>query len=216
MNRVLYFLILLSATFGFTSCETESERLQEGDLLFQNLDCGDLCTAIETVTEGVDGKDFSHCAMVVNVDDNLKVIEAIGEEVQVNTLEDFFARSGDKENVTIGRVKADFQPLVQEASAFAKEQIGQPYDDVFLLDNGKWYCSELLHEAFKSANSQKDFFELSPMTYKDPKTEDFFPVWITYYEQLGAAIPEGKPGLNPGSISRSDKIEILKTDKIEW
>ena len=43
----------------------QSESLQDGDLLFQDLNCGELCNAIEAVTEGVNGKDFSHCAIVV-------------------------------------------------------------------------------------------------------------------------------------------------------
>jgi hypothetical protein len=42
------------------------------------------------------------------------------------------------------------------------------------LNNGKWYSSELLHQPFKEANNQKDFFELASMTFKDPKTNHFF------------------------------------------
>ena len=37
-----------------------SEKLQDGDLLFQNLNCDNLYEAIEAVTEGVNGQDFSH------------------------------------------------------------------------------------------------------------------------------------------------------------
>ena len=32
-----------------------------------------------------------------------------------------------------------------------------------------------------------------------------------YYEELNAEIPEGEPGLNPGGISQSDKIDIIYT-----
>ncbi|MEI8201756.1 MAG: YiiX/YebB-like N1pC/P60 family cysteine hydrolase [Bacteroidota bacterium] len=189
------------------------ESLKEGDLLFQHLNCGPLCEAIEAVTQGVEGKKFAHCAMIVKIDDSLKVIEAIGNKVQTNSITAFFARSGDTNgvhNVTLGRVKNKYKSLLKKAVEFAKKQIGQPYDDEFLLDNGKWYCSELLYESFKAANNQKDFFILSPMTYKQPGSNDFFPAWIDYYRQLKAPIPEGKPGINPGSISRSDKIEIIQ------
>ena len=115
-----------------------TETLQEGDLLFQDLNCGELCDAIEAVTEGVNGKDFSHCAMVVKINDSLKVVEAIGDKVQVNTLKDFFARSGDTasiQNITVGRVLEKYQPIVAKAATKVKEYIGQPYDDVFLMDN---------------------------------------------------------------------------------
>ena len=47
------------------------------------------------------------------------------------------------------------------------------------------------------------------MTFKDPETKEFFPAWVAYYAELGEAIPEGESGLNPGSISRSQKIDIL-------
>ena len=191
----------------------QSESLQEGDLLFQNLNCGDLCNAIEAVTEGINGKDFSHCAMVVSINDTLKVVEAIGEKVEVNTLQTFFARSGDTatiQNTTFARVKHAFEPLLEKATSYAKQQIGQPYDKEFLLQNGKWYCSELLYQSFKEANNQNDFFELAPMTFKDPNTKTFFPAWVDYYKQLNAEIPEGKQGINPGLISRSNKIQIIK------
>jgi hypothetical protein len=189
------------------------EGLQEGDLLFQNLNCGELCDAIEAVTEGVNGKDFSHCAMVVNINDTLQVVEAIGDKVQVNSIKNFFARSGDTasiQNITVGRVLEKYQPLVAKAALSAKAHIGEPYDDVFLINNNSWYCSELLYDAFKEANDSKDFFELNPMTFKDPKTNDFFPAWVDYYQQLNQDIPEGKPGINPGLISRSGKIEIVR------
>jgi hypothetical protein len=188
------------------------ETLQEGDLLFQDLNCGELCDAIEAVTEGVNGKDFSHCAMVVKINDSIKVVEAIGDKVQVNTLKDFFARSGDTasiQNITVGRVLEKYQPVVTKAAMKVKEYIGQPYDDVFLMDNNSWYCSELLYDAFKEANDAQDFFELNPMTFKDPNTHTFFPAWVDYYKQLKQDIPEGKPGINPGLISRSNRIQIV-------
>jgi len=219
-NKFLNFVLLYCCfTFclGYVS-PLQSQNLQEGDLLFQDLNCGKLCDAIETVTEGVDGKDFSHCGMVVKINDTLKVIEAIGNKVQVNSLETFFTRSRDTsiiKNITIARVKNKYKPLLHKATTYAMQQIGEPYDQEFLIDNGKWYCSELLYESFKNANNQKAFFELAPMTYKDPSTKTFFPAWIDYYEKLGVEIPEGKLGLNPGSISRSNKIQIIKINTLQ-
>lgn len=172
-----------------------------------------MCDAIETVTEGINGNDFSHCAMVVKINDTLKVVEAIGYKVQVNSLKKFFARSGDTtviQNITVGRVKHQFENLIPNAISNARQLIGQPYDDEFLLGNGKWYCSELIYKTFKQANNQNDFFELEPMTFIDPKTKTFFPAWVNYYKELKTEIPEGKPGINPGLISRSNKIQIIK------
>ncbi len=215
-NIIQIFAFLYCCTLA-PSCNHShhTEGLQEGDLLFQNLDCGELCDAIEAVTDGIDGKSFSHCAMVVKINDTLKVIEAIGEHVQVNSLQYFFARSGDTskiQNITVGRVKHQYGNLIQKATLNAKQLIGQSYDDEFLLNNEKWYCSELIYEVFKEANDKNNFFVLEPMTFKNPKTKTFFPAWETYYKALGKEIPEGQAGINPGLISRSDKIQIIKID----
>ena len=214
LSSLLASILLLSgcSLSPNNSSSPKTETLQEGDLLFQDLNCGELCDAIEAVTEGVNGKDFSHCAMVVKINDTLQVVEAIGDKVQVTSLRNFFARSGDTttiQNIAVGRVLEKYHFIVARAAMKAKAHIGEPYDDVFLMNNNSWYCSELLYDAFKEANNSNDFFELNPMTFKDPKTNDFFPAWVDYYQQLKTDIPEGKPGINPGLISRSDKIEIV-------
>jgi hypothetical protein len=196
----------------------ETEGLKAGDILFQNLNSGELCDAIEAVTKGIDGKDFSHCALVVDINDTLKVIEAIGETVQVNSLEDFFARSGDTaaiKNITVGRLKDQYEHLILKATSNSKKLIGKPYDDEFILNNGKWYCSELIYDVFKEANNRKPFFDLEPMTFKSPKTQIFFPAWEAYYKDLNKEIPEGQSGINPGLISRSDKIKIIRIESFK-
>ena len=48
------------------------------------------------------------------------------------------------------------------------------------------------------------------MTFKDPETKEFFHAWIDYYKALNKPIPEGQPGINPGLISLSPKISIIK------
>jgi hypothetical protein len=218
--RFIFLVIFLNCCMIAPGCKHSQVEnyLKEGDLLFQNLGCGALCEAIEAVTEGIDKKKFSHCALVVNINDTLRVVEAIGNKVQVNTLLDFFSRSGDTiiiRNITIGRVKHNFENLIPAAVSKAKQLIGQPYDDEFILDNNKWYCSELIYHSFKEANQQKDFFTLEPMTFKDPLTNDYFKAWVDYYKQLNTDIPEGKPGINPGLISRSDKIQIININSYQ-
>ena len=180
--------------------------IQEGDILFQDLDCGPLCDAIEAVTVGAKGNKYSHCALAIRKNDSLKVIEAIGSAVQITSMSDFLKRSN---KVLAARLKTGDKELISRAVKYLKSLLGKPYDDVFLLNNDQYYCSELLYEAFKAANYGKEFFELEPMTFKDPKTGDFYPVWVDYYHNLHCRIPEGKPGLNPGSISRSDELLLF-------
>lgn len=211
-------VLLLVCTMAVSCNNTEGATdLREGDILFQDLNCGELCDAIETVTEGINGKTFSHCALVVSMNDTLKVIEAIGDKVQVNSLQRFYARSDDTlmfENITVGRLKPQYEALIPKATSKLQKLVGQPYDNEFILNNGKWYCSELIYEVFKTANGNTDFFELEPMTFKDPKAESFYPVWIKYYEDLNREIPEGELGINPGLISRSEKIKIIEITRI--
>lgn len=183
--------------------------LKPGDLLFQDLDCGPLCDAIESVTEGYRGANFSHVAMVLaNEEEGIKVFEAIGGKVRESKLADFLKRSQDAEGnpkVMVGRVKD--QSIRERAIDEIVKYEGKAYDDVFLIENDSYYCSELLY--FSYLENQEPIFKLYPMTFKKAGSDDFDPAWIEYYQKLGVDIPEGKPGLNPGGISRSPHVEML-------
>jgi hypothetical protein len=187
--------------------EVESFPFQPGDLIFQDMDC-DLCHAIKEVTEGYNGQQYAHIGLVAIQGKDIFVIEAIGDSVQSTPLQPFLNRSNYK--ATVGRLKKEFQYLIPAALLYADSMKGIPYDDEFLYDNGKYYCSELIYDAFKYANNGIDVFVLAPMTFKKLGTDQFSPVWVNYYLKLGIPIPEGEPGCNPGGISLSDKIEILK------
>lgn len=183
-----------------------SSPLRAGDMLFQDLDCGPLCDAIEAVTQSYGGRHFSHIGLVSVVGDSLYVIEAIGADVHRTPLAVFAARNNNE--ILVGRVKKQYRKLAQKAVLFAEQKLKTPYDDEFLYDNGKYYCSELLYDAFKEANGGKDFFVLQPMTFKQPNTHQFFPVWVDYYTKLNRPIPEAALGINPGGISRSGKFKM--------
>ncbi|HEB62719.1 MAG TPA: M1 family peptidase [Bacteroidetes bacterium] len=187
------------------------QLLQKGDLLFQDLDCGALCDAIESVTTGIDSAHFSHVGIVSDItkDNKVLITEAIGGEVKVTELKDFLSRSIDKcgrPKVVVGRTK-DTQ-VINNALVKLKKYIGKKYDNVFDINNDYYYCSELVYFTFEN-NTGNKLFSLMPMTYKDKKTGKYFNSWIEYFKNLNIDIPEGKPGINPGGISRSDKIKIL-------
>ena len=206
MLQRLGILLLLCVLLTGCGAPSNESGLKAGDLLFQDLDCGPMCDAIEAVTEGAQGKDFSHCAMVVKVQDSLEVLEAMGKGVVLTSLKDFKARSP---KILVGRLKNGDEAFLNRACAYGLSLQGKPYDDVFLLNNDRYYCSELLYESFKVANHGKPIFSLAPMTFMDPATKAYYPVWVDYYHDLKCPIPEGKPGLNPGSISRSPVLELL-------
>jgi len=196
----LLFTILISCTKNF--------KLQEGDLLFQDLDSSPLCDAIELVTPGYNGANFSHIGLVVLDNDTLKVLEAIPPKVMITNLDDFINRSFDKNGnpkVIVGRLKKEFTNSISNAVSYSKSKLEIIYDEVFLINNETYYCSELIYEAFLNDS----IFELKPMTFLHPKTKDTLKVWKEYYSDLNTNIPEGNPGINPGIMSLSNKIEIV-------
>ena len=213
MKYILFIVFLLTAQ----TLHGQSWRdfhYQSGDLLFQDLDCGELCDAIEVVTPGLNGKHFSHLGLVYVKRDSAFVIEAIGNDVHVTSISSFLQRQVDENDnpkIVVGRLKKSYQHLNDAAINFALQQLSKEYDNAFIYNNGKYYCSELIYDAYKAANAGIPFFKLTPMTFKDPKTKRYFPAWETYYKNLQMNIPEGLPGCNPGSIATSEKIDILKT-----
>lgn len=203
-------LTILISILSLSKSEAKSinrAELKNGDLIFQDMDCGPMCDAIEAVTEGFKGNDFSHMGMVVHLNDSIFIVEAIGPGVIITPIERVLARA--KKQHWVGRLKARYQHLIPQAVGYALLCKGMLYDNAFIYDNGKYYCSELIYDAFKHANDGKPFFQLFPMTYKVPNSNDFYPVWKQHFEKLNVTIPEGLPGCNPGGLSLSGKIRML-------
>ena len=206
------FIFFCSSIFTLQAQELQAQEFKTGDLLFQDLKCGPLCDAIDAVTKGYQGKDFSHVGMVVNYQNQLGVIEAIGSKVQFTSLNIFLGRSFDakgKPLVVAARLKKKYTQSIAKACELAIASLGTPYDDRFLPNNDSLYCSELIYAVYLNQASAKPLFKLAPMTYKQPGSKAFFPAWEQYYANLKSPIPEGKMGLNPGLISRSGKIKII-------
>jgi hypothetical protein len=208
--------LLLSIAFIFANCQPVPEsnfQLKEGDLLFQDSDCGAFCDAIEAVTQGIDDYDFSHVGLVMKSDDGtLKVMEAITKGVVLTELDSFLNRSFDKNQqpkVIVGRLKSEYTALIPDAIQFIHSKMDATYDFVFNIENDSFYCSELIHLAFETANNQTPIFDTPPMTFKSPDTDSTFAIWVDYFNDINQPIPEGEIGLNPGSMSRSPYISIV-------
>ena len=217
--RKLYFIFFIC----FTSCNSSDNndfQLQIGDILFQDLDSSPLCDAIEIVTPGYNNNNFSHIGIIVELgdpncinpnyiyEDNIRVLEAIPNKVTTTRLDSFLNISIDsnkKPKVIVGRLKKRYQYSILDAVKFLKNKIGTEYDDYFIKDNNKYYCSELIYEAFE----KDSVFRLYPMTFIDPITNNTMNLWQEYYNELETKIPEGEPGINPGIMSISQNIKIV-------
>ncbi len=212
-------LLLILVGLAIAGCKhgvlerNRSFSLQPGDLLFQDIDSGPLCDAIEKVTTGYQGANFSHVGIVARGDGgNFVVIEAVSRGVEATLLQAFLERSFDAQGrpkVAVGRLKRPYRQLIPAALEKAFALKGKPYDKAFVIDNDAYYCSELIYEIFLCANDNNRLFVLQPMTFKDPDTGETVSAWEQYFSELGVAIPEGQPGINPGGISRSPVLTMV-------
>jgi hypothetical protein len=210
MLKRSFLLSLLVLSFLFSQKVRAQDDWKEGDILVQDLDCGPLCDAIERVTTGYNKMSFSHVGLLVKDNGEWMVLEAIGENVHLTPLDKFLKRNvddSDRPKVVAGRLKSPYDSSIRDAIRKAKSLVGLPYDPLFLPKNDSIYCAEVITQSF--FYHKKPLFPLQSMTFKDPKTKKTMSVWIDYYSNYGKAVPEGYPGLNPGAISRSDKLEIV-------
>ena len=91
--------------------------------------------------------------------------------------------------------------------ARAQEQIGLPYDNAFLPDNGALYCSELIYMVYLSRQG-KPLFSTKPMNWRDAggNLPDY---WVEHFRKLGMSVPEGVEGTNPADLARSSVLKYV-------
>ncbi len=178
--------------------------MRSGDLVFLDLDCGDLCDAMASVTKeqfGVPGPALSHVAIVERSAAGLSVLEAWpGTGVARTPLAQVLARK-QRSPARYLRLRDDLRSAGEAATRAAAKRIGTPYDDDFLPDNGKLYCSELVQEAYRDAldangSGTPSPFHTSPMAFGAPGTFAHG-VWVAYYAERHMHVPEGVAGISP-------------------
>lgn len=176
-------------------------------MLFQDLDSSPLCEAIESVTSGHNNYNVSHIGFVINVNGELKVLEAIPPKVKLTALDTFLFRSTDSNNnpkVFVGRLNEKFKNVIPEAVDYCLNRLEYTYDEFFLMNNNKYYCSELIYESFKSNN----IFKLEKMNFNNLDGGKNV-IWQKYFDELNMTIPQDSLGINPASMSKSKNINII-------
>ena len=101
--------------------------LQNGDILFQDLDSSELCTAIESVTNGYMQSDLSHIVFLVKKNEEILVIEAIPPKVILTPIDTFLTRSKDengKPKVLVGRLKPKYRYLIDKSLNYCLSKVG--------------------------------------------------------------------------------------------
>ena len=108
MKKII--ILFLITAFGFA----QNVKLKTGDFLFQSMDCGPLCEAINEVTQGYQGKDFSHLGIVYIQNDSIYIIEAGGKAVKMTPYETF--KTYTSEEMYVGRLKNKYRKSLQTFS----------------------------------------------------------------------------------------------------
>ncbi|HTO36418.1 MAG TPA: YiiX/YebB-like N1pC/P60 family cysteine hydrolase, partial [Flavobacterium sp.] len=112
MKIKLFFLL-----FTLTVFSQSKIKLQTGDIIFQKMNCGELCDAIHAVTKGYKDNDFSHLGLVLVENDSVFVIEAGGNAVRKVTLEQFSTYT--KTTMFVGRLKRKYRKYIPQAINFS-------------------------------------------------------------------------------------------------
>lgn len=183
--------------------------METGDLVFSYI--GREGNAISAVTAGYGGGRVNHVGVIVRNGFGLFVLEAFPPEVRLTHIDVFARRSQDEsgiERMMFGRLEAPYAALIDSAIRYGLDQRDIPYDRLYLSDEAKLYCSELVVDMFKYANDGVEFFAETPMSFRDNVSGEIHPEWIAYYAYFGLGVPDGHPGSNPGDISLDPKVAI--------
>lgn len=208
------------------------DLLEEGDLLFTavntnpqpsaasrktnvasqktNAASQNLSNAIADVTQGIDQINITHVAILHRQDGQTYALEASGRHgVWLNPIDDFISQT-DKTPaglpmILVGRLKD--QSNTQASVSKALKYLGRPYDNLYSPTDSAIYCSELVQLSYTDRTGLP-VFQQQPMSFHD-STGRITPFWKEYYKRYGMTVPEGKPGTNPGALSRSNKIDII-------
>lgn len=178
------------------SCRTQqaqlfSSDLRPGDLLFHITNQNN---AITEVTPGM----VDHVAIYLGGD---SILEAIGCGVVITPFDSLSKRSGYQ---LIGRVKrVDAKRSITNALNY----VGRPYDWLYLPDNEAIYCSELVQLSYVD-HQGKQLFSTIPMSFHD-NSGQITDYWTAFYAKHQMDVPEGKPGTNPGEMSRHPTVDII-------
>ena len=204
--KKIYFLFFITLFF---SCNSSNElEIKTGDIVFRGTTNSELSQAINDVTQTVIKTNYTHMGVCEVIDNKVFVYHAdFDKGVVKDFLIDFLQPEKDSEYIAdLYRIKNTDKNKLKAVIKDANALIGNEYNTTYILEDRGYYCSEYVYELFK----KDSVFDLEPMTFKDPKTNNFHEGWIEHYQKLGIEIPEGKLGCNPNVMANSETISFVK------
>ena len=202
MNIVKFLIIL-----GVISTTSWAQTLRSGDIVLQPLKCK-LCSMIESET----GSIYSHIGIAIETAPNqIMIAEAFAGKVQIVSMQEYFSKTEigqpllirrSKEIQNLGSNKKEtFKKLL--LSLFIQKFLNKPYDHFFSMDEGKYYCSELVLKLLNPFLRNK--IKTKPMDFT---TNSEF--WDKYFHHN---VPNGMPGISPADFENSKLFETVKIEK---
>lgn len=213
MKKLAYLIIAAAALTACANIAPEPE-LQTGDIVFVGIPAegpaseGTMAQAIADAT-GSGDIDYIHAAMLEVDEEGTWIVDATAKRgvarYPLDTfILDYHRHDGSFPTFEVFRLKDN--EGVELFLANAKKYLGEPYDLLFMEDNGMHYCTELVYDSF--IRDGKHIFESGPMNFKNADGE--FPAfWVRTFAKIGAEIPQGKVGTNPQAMHGSDAIEYV-------
>ncbi len=206
--KQLFLISTMVYSLSLVSCDSKFSQsdLKNGDILFtgpkMTID-GNLSKAIDEVTQTDLATNYTHIGIVEKENQQLWIIHAAPEKgVGREPLNQFLE---SRKVADVYRLINTYQALIPEALERANQLLGLPYDSTYIIGGNAHYCSGLLYTLYEA----HQVFELEPMTFKNPTTGKYHPIWIEHYEALGMAIPEGLPGCNPNGMAASSHLQRM-------
>ncbi|HEY9551174.1 MAG TPA: YiiX/YebB-like N1pC/P60 family cysteine hydrolase [Prevotella sp.] len=201
------FLILFTACTALehTAYTPRHALMHEGDLLFC-IAAND--NAITEVTEGTENLNIDHVAIAHYMGKRLYALEAVHRGVVLTPIDSFMdhRRKGHGVPQVIVARLTDTTGIRRSVNK-ALRYLGKPYDFNFMPDDSALYCSELVQKCYVDGQGRAIFAPI-PMSFHD-RNGHITPYWSAHYARQGLTVPEGKPGSNPGQLSRSKALTIV-------
>ena len=200
--RIFIFCLIFPVSIG---CKGQIP-LQNGDLLFTGVErqigTDNFSNAINSVTQTGNETNYTHVGIVGMDDSGMWVVHSSPKKGVVRDSLATFLK--EEERIFVYRLKPAYRHFIPQALNKFRDYYGQPYDDLFLLNDSSQYCSGLIYHLFASA----DIFQLNPMTFKD-RSGNFHPFWVEHYKKLNREIPEGLPGCNPNDMATNPALYFV-------
>jgi uncharacterized protein YycO len=197
--KVIASLFLCLMLFSSSQQKAEDTDWQTGDIVFQDSES----TQSKAIKLATNSK-YSHCGIVMNLNDEWMVLEAV-QPVRVVPVKEWIAQGTDSE-YSKKRLK-DKDMLTTEVAnkmwKIGESYIGKNYDIFFDWSDDRLYCSELVYKIYQRGAG----IELGTMKKLKEYNLNSKEVQDQLKLRYGADIPLNHKMISPQDIFESDLLE---------